>query len=165
MPLPDRPVSGESIATEWGTEIHDRVLAAKGTWVHGTSQSVDALEKLNLDNIDDDPGGWLDAGNDQVEVPPDAQGLYLINILFRSVNGAASGEYTRCRVNLNGSPIAFQSIENEGGTNVYFAITVLAALTAGDILECYGEVRSGSNNADILITSFRTLRLTDALGA
>ncbi len=165
MPLPDRPVSGASIATGWGTEIHDRVLAAKGTWLHGTAQSVDPLEKLNLDNVDDDPGGWLDAANDRAEVPTDAQGLYLIVMAFNSVNGASSGELTRVSLNVNGVVVAYVSQENDGATNIKLSLTALVQLTAGDLLECYGEVRGGSNNATMTITSFRALRLTDALGA
>ncbi len=165
MPLPDRPVSGEPIATDWGTEIHDRVLAAKGTWLYGTAQAVDALEKLNLDNVTDDPGGWLDAANDRAEVPTDAQGLYLIVVAFNSVNGAASGELSRTRLNVNGAVVAYASQENEGATNIKFTLVTLVQLTAGDLLECYGEVRGGSNDATITITSFRALRLTDALGA
>lgn len=166
MPLPDRPVSGESIATEWGTEIHDRVLAAKGTWLTTTgANSVTTIEKLNLDTVADDPGGWVEPANDRAVVPTDAQGLYLLIVDFDTVNGD-EGDLTRGKIYLNGSVVANGVADNQGGVHVPFQAVWLGDLVAGDILEVYAETRpTGAAQANVQCVSFRAIRLTDALGA
>lgn len=166
MPLPDRPVDGEDIATDWGQDVHDRVFAAKGCWLHGTLQSVDAtLEKLNLDNADDDPGSWLDAANDRAEVPTGAEGLYHVSVDFNSVNGD-DGDLVRGFLYLNGANVGAAVGDSQDGVHIVFTLYKMLDLTAGDLLECYAQIRGpGGGSASVLVQSFRTLRATDALGA
>src|SRR5678815_750467 len=79
MPLPSRPVSITTIDSEWGQAVHDWTFAPAGCHVRnsGTVTKNSTPGILPLTEAVDDPGGWLDAANNQVIVPADKGGLYL----------------------------------------------------------------------------------------
>jgi hypothetical protein len=167
MPLPDRPVSGEVIAVDWGQEIHDRVLAAKGAEVNtGTTRTVSTTAaKCHLDVAVSDPGSFLDGLNDQVEVPTGGEGLYLITFTLDSVNGDTTSA-TRAHLYLNGSSVRQATESNEGAVHVSVTVTSLVALTAGDILSVFAQYRGTSGtNPTVQVTTFQLIRLTDDYGA
>jgi hypothetical protein len=165
MALPTRPSAGAPIATDWGDEINDRVLAASGGRFHGGTRTVAGTPlKVDLSVPDADPGGFLDAGNDRVEIPTDRQGLYLVNLILDSVNGDV-GDSTRAYLYLNGASIATGLEDNNGGTHIAVAVTVLQALTATDLLEVYAQRKGSGTAPTVKVNSLQLLRLTDDYGA
>lgn len=168
MALPDRPVDGAEIATDWGQAIHDRVFAPSGCDVKsgsavscGTSPTA-----LQLDSVNDDPGGYLDAANDRVEIPVDREGLYLGFAHGNTVNGSAgSGFQTRIHALLNGTEVGAGVSDNNGGANVAVLVTFVAVLAAGDHITFTGERKGSGTNPDVSIHSFTLLRIGAELGA
>lgn len=165
MPLPDRPVDGEDIATEWGQEIHDRVLAPKGVRAHGAGEQTvnTTIEKLNLDVADQDPGVWLDAANDRLVVPSGAEGLYVGTavITFRNTNAGVRGY-----VYVNGAQRWAQLEQGEGtGIFVHITISIFGHLVAGDVITCYANRRTSGSNPAIQVTTFGIARIGDDIGA
>lgn len=168
MPLPNRPVDGAEIATEWGQAIHDRVFAPSGCDVAGGASTSCGTSPaaLQLDSVNDDPGGYLDAANDRIEIPVDREGLYLAFVRGRSVNGSAgSGFETRISMLVNGSEVANGNEDNAGGVNVIIPITWVGALSAGDHITFTGVRRGGGTNPDVQILSIVLLRVGAELGA
>lgn len=164
MPLPTRPVSGAPIESEWGTEIHDRVLAAAGCALHGTTRTVGSTAlKVALDAIDDDPGGFSN-GSNGIEIPTDRQGLYLINVIGQTVNGDV-GSVTRFFVYLNGTAYAAASTSDEGAVNLLVPITVILPLVATDVIEVYAQNTGGGTTPTVRVNQLQMVRITDAYGA
>lgn len=168
MTLPDRPVPSATIESDWGQAVHDYTFAPSGCRVHSsaaTTCSTTAL-KLQLDTVDDDPGGYLDAANDQIEVPAGGGGLYHVFVEGNTVNGSSgSGFGTRIFLDVNGTTVSRGFEDNEGATNVVVPITWVGDLSAGDILTVKGQRRGGGSNPSVNITSLIMYRLGAELGA
>jgi hypothetical protein len=166
MPLPDRPVSHAAIESVWGQAIHDYTFAPSGCEVHGTTNSgVSTVSKLTLSVADDDPGGYLDAGNNQVEVPTGGEGLYAVFVRVTSVNGSSgSGRATRGFLRLNGSDVTIATVDNAGGTTVMLTLVAHVVLVAGDILTVYGEKIGSGSNPDVAMDSFVLYRVGAEFG-
>jgi hypothetical protein len=168
MTLPDRPVDGAEIATDWGQEIHDRVFAPSGCEVHsgaarscGTSQTA-----LNLDVVDDDPGGYLSAADDWVEIPTAREGLYHAYAQCNTVNGSAgTGFQTRFHMTVNGTNVSSGIEDNNGGTNVVVPVGWVGILAAGDQIRFTAQRKGSGSNPDCSVTSFVLYRVGAELGA
>ena len=163
----DRPVSGATIDSEWGQDVHDRVHAPKGCRVHGDALSLStssSLVTLHLTTADDDPGGWLDAANYRIECPTGAGGLYVVTARINSVDGDI-GDKVRAYMLLNGTAIAGDSTDSYEGANQPFTITAMPVLSAGDrIIIRAGKVGSGANPS-VSVLSLVAARIGDELGA
>jgi hypothetical protein len=167
MPLPDRPVANTTIDSDWGQQVHDWTFAPKGADLGTavTTQTVSAtIGHLNLDQANDDPGGWLDAANDQAVVPTGADGLYLAVLSINTVGGGA-GTKTRGYLFLNGVSYAAVLTENEGGSNVTITIVTFIPLTAGDILQAWAERKESGTNPTVKVNFLRLLRVGNEYGA
>ena len=168
MPLPDRPVANTTIDSEWGQAVHDYTFAPSGCKVHGASNSSVGTtnSKMPLAIADDDPGGFLDAANNQVEIPTDKGGLYVTYVQGNTVNGSAGdGFQTRFHIYLNGSPVASASNDNAAGVNTAIPVTYWGELSAGDILSVYSQRRGGGTNPDTQVISMIVLRVGAEFGA
>ena len=140
MPLPDRPVTITTIDSEWGQAVHDYTFAPKGCDVYSTTVNNPDMtpDDSYLDLVYDDPGGgFLDAANNQVEVPTGGEGLYFVDVRVNAVNGGANTQ-TRAYIYLNGSPWRSGLEDNNGGTNVVVGVGGIINLTAGDTLQLPG---------------------------
>jgi hypothetical protein len=159
MPIPDTPVSGEPIASEWGIDIHERVFAPKGCRVSGGGSTVTsaAITIQKLDTADDDPGGWLDDANDRLVVPTGAEGLYISSVVASSVNGVDGGQ-TRLFIYVNGSEVSRTLEDHETGLTVTLTIPYIAELTAGDIITYRAKKYGTGANPTVTIQSARFLR-------
>ena len=75
MPLPDRPVAGADIETEWGQAVHDYTFAPSGCRCTGGAVSVTSSTPvvLPIDTATEDPGGYVDTAANNVEVPVGAK--------------------------------------------------------------------------------------------
>lgn len=166
MALPDRPVSGAPIESVWGQTIHDRVLAATGCdLTTATTRTVNSTPgKCHLDVANDDPAGFLDAGNDRAEVPTGAEGLYLLMLTFNSVNGDV-GDSVRAYIYKNGTSIAEAVTPSNAGTNVKVIIPTFLALVATDLIEVYAARIGSGTTPTVKVISLQMIRLTDAYGA
>jgi hypothetical protein len=165
MPLPDRPVSHAAIESVWGQAIHDYTFAPAGGAFHSvTTNTVGGTPgKLHLDLAYDDPGGYLDAANDQLEVPTGGEGLYVIFISINAVNGDA-GTQTRGILRVNGTQVTSGIEDNDDGTNVTIPVMWLGELTAGDILTVYGQRRGSGTNPTTHITTLQMARIGAEFG-
>lgn len=166
MTLPDRPVDGAEIATQWGQEIHDRVLAPAGCEVHSSVAGAVGTSPLQVDLsvADEDPGGFL--GSDLIEIPTDRGGIYDVFVRGNSVNGSAgSGFATRFILDLNGSTISTGIASNEGATNVTVPVSWMGVLSAGDQLKIYAQRIAGGTNPDVRVLSMIVLRRGAEFGA
>jgi hypothetical protein len=163
---PTRPVSGASIAVDWGDEVHDRTFAPKGTRCNSvTARTVGTPSiKQNLDAALDDPGSWLDVANDQLEVPSGADGLYIGYVAVDSVNGDA-GTSTRVSVLLNGTSTWSGTTPNEGGSHVLVTVPIGGNLTAGDIITVFANRLGSGTNMSVVVDEVFLVRQGDELGA
>lgn len=146
MPDPTRPVAGAPIDTDWGQQIHDRVFQPKGVRCHnaGTQSVGTTFEQLQIDIVDDDPGGWLD--DDKYIVPTGAAGLYAYWLRV-SANGS-DGEAIRIELRLNGTADSSIPFVMDAGTSV-FSMAGIIDLSAGDELEVYAKTSSGTSTTVI----------------
>jgi len=166
MPLPDRPVSHASIESVWGQQVHDYTFAPAGCTVSGAASTVNAtVEQLNLDVGDDDPGGYLDAANNRLEVPTNGAGFYTAFVRGNAVNGTADTTETRFILRLNGSDISTGINTNQGGTNVTVPVTWMGDLVAGDQLTVWAQRKGASSSPAVTVLSFTIVRLGAELGA
>ena len=165
MPLPDRPVAGADIETDWGQQVHDYTFAPKGCKISGATRTVNTTpDVVDLSVADADPGGFLDALNDRLEVPTGGEGLYQVGVRLNSVNGDA-GTQTRVYINLNGSNYASAIEDNDGGVNIVVALTIPMELAAGDLLKIYGQRRGTGTNPTVHVLEFTLIRLGAEFGA
>ncbi len=168
MALPDRPVDGAEIATDWGQEIHDRTFAPSGCQVHSSSavSCGTTPTQLNLDVVDEDPGGFLVAASDRITIPTGREGLYQVFVQGNSVNGSAgSGFQTRCFLLKNGATLSTGIEDNAGGTNEVVPITWIGTLAAADQLTVFGQRRGGGTNPSVSVLSFILVRIGAEIGA
>lgn len=167
MPIPDRPVSGASIESVWGQDIHDRTFSPAGCHVHGASASnvSTTYAGLDLDTVDSDPGGYLDAANDAVEIPTDRQGLYLGVVQYRTTTGT-DGQAVACSYALNGTPQAAVTIDCLTGAAPQGTLTFIETLVAGDVFTFQArKLASGGATPTVQVLAFRLIRVGDDYGA
>ncbi len=166
MPLPTRPVAGAEIATEWGQEIHDRVLAPKGVIAHGAAgRTVSTTPAgLDLDTADSDPGGWL-VGGDIIEVPTGAEGLYLVNPSYY-VTGGTTGQEIAATIALNGPIIAGVAIPCITSVSTQGNFSLVLTLAAGDQISAQAR-KSASGGADptVQLIGMSVIRIGNEVGA
>lgn len=164
MPIPDRPVSGASIESVWGQDIHDRTFSPAGCAVTtGSPHAVgSAWVGLNLDTVNEDPGGYLDAANTQIEIPTDRQGLYLLAANF-NVQGSVDDQVIRVGFTLNGSLLSQTIVYGETGQEVNGLLSGHMVLVAGDILDFQAK-RVGAPNVTATC-SVSLIRVGDDYGA
>ena len=168
MSLPTRPVSGAAIATDWGDEIHDRVLAASGcdVWSSGARSTGTTAIKQNIDMAHSDPGGYLDAANDQVVIPTGKEGLYLVILRGQSINGSSgTNNATRALLHVNGTNVASGLEDNQDGVAVSIIVPYLQHFSAGDIVQVWAQRRGSGSNPDFNVASLQLVRITDDYGA
>lgn len=166
MTLPSRPVANTTIDSEWGQAVHDWTFAPAGAHVRnsGTVTKNSTPGILPLTEAVDDPGGWLDAANNQVIVPADKGGLYLVVLVIDSVNGTA-GDGTRAFISLNGGLINRALEDSEGGTHIKVTVVALLPLTPGDILQGWCARKGSGTAPTVYIDAYQFLRLGDGYGA
>jgi len=123
-------------------------------------------QKCHMDTVNSDPAGFLDAANDQAEVPTGMDGLYLLVSRLNSVDGSAGdGFQTRQYIYVNGSAVASTVEDNAAGTNIVVTVTCLLSLTAGDIITVFAQRRGSGTNPTVQLISFQLLRLGSDYGA
>lgn len=168
MPLPDRPVAGADIETEWGQAVHDYTFAPTGgEFTTVTTRTVGSTAggfHCHLDIATDDPAGFLALG-DALEVPAGAEGLYFAFLRLDSVNGDADVSLTRAFLRINGVNYTHGDATNEGGTHVIAAVNTLIPLTAGDIIEVYAQQKDSATDPTVKVLDLRLLRAGAGYGA
>lgn len=167
MPIPDRPVDAAEIATEWGQEIHDRTFAPKGTSLVGAGVSAaDNTEvAIPITGVTQDPGGWYDSGAHLAEVPPDAEGLYLMSALFATddLDETAS---CRCYIHVNGALTHMATEAGQGGTAIQIPVNGHLVLAAGDQITVTGRKIGTAGGAVIIsLVNLSLIRVGSEYGA
>ncbi len=168
MTAPDRPVDGAEIATDWGQQVHDFTFAPSGFSVHGAANNTvgTSFSKMPLAVAYEDPGGFLDGANNQIEIPTDRGGLYSGFVTMNTANGSAgAGFSTRSVLRVNGSDVASAKEDNNGGSNVKFSIDFLVVLAAGDILTIYSQRIGAGTSPDVTVELFNAIRVGYEFGA
>ncbi len=152
MPLPDRPVSHASVESVWGQAVHDYTFAPAGVLCHtGSATSVSTTYLgLNLNTADEDPGGYLNVGLTQIEIPTNGDGLYSLSTIF-SVTGTVDGQIVLAGFALNGTIATRDIIYGETGSTVQGLVACHINLTAGDILD-FRAKRVGAPNVSVSAT-------------
>lgn len=167
MPLPDRPVSGASIASEWGQAIHDYTFAPKGCEASGGAvtcvQNVDTA--LPLDTAVSDPGGFVNTTLDRIVIPTGGEGLYLV-ILTIEETGGVTGDSIRAMIYINGAYVTSISTPMDTGSSNGISVPYFAQLSAGDIITPRA-VKRGSTGASpsVNVVSLQVVRLGAEYGA
>jgi hypothetical protein len=167
MPVPTRPVSAATIASEWGQQVHDYTFAPAGCRVSGVGifmLTANAYRDGSVNTADEDPAGYLDAANDRVEVPADGAGLYLIILSAITDHGAASDE-TGIVMRLNGSEIGRVQVGNEDETEVSMQMTLVEPLTVGDQISLRCRQIGSGTRAAVAVRSLTLIRIGAELGA
>lgn len=164
MPVPDRPVTLTTIASEWGQEVHDRVFAPKGCKVSGTAITMagaGAQSTLDLSTAVDDPGGWL--GTDELVVPDEAEGLYTVSLRCNTVDGAS--DKTRIFLRVNGAEVARGIEDNSGSTNVPLSVSTHLELVATDSIDVRAQQVGSGARADVRVVELSLIRIGAEYGA
>ena len=161
MADPTRPVAGAPIDTDWGQQIHDRVFQPKGLRCHnaGTQSIGGTFEQLQIDIVDDDPGGWLD--DDKYVVPTGYAGLYAW-WLTCSVDGS-DGEYIRLEIRVNGTAVPPSQRFITDSAAIMVCLSGLMELTAGDEIDVWA--RYSASSAVTVIRQFDFLIQGTSIGA
>ena len=168
MPVPTRPTDGAEIATDWGQAIHDYTFAPTGVEASGAAVAMLAAAAnrvLPLDTPDDDPGGWLDAANDRLEAPDDAEGLYLCRVLVAAVDGGGSDEIV-AELLFNGANVMRMGpVESLGATTIPVQGTTFLRIVPGDLIQVRARQVGSGARADVDIRSIILVRQGAELGA
>lgn len=167
MPVPSRPVTATTIASEWGQQVHDYTFAPAGCRVSGVGQFMltgNAYRDLDLSVADEDPAGYLDVANSRVEVPTDGAGLYLIVLSAITDHGAASDE-TGIVLRVNGTEVGRVQVGNEDETDVSMQLTLIEPLTVGDQISLRGRQIGSGARAATAVRSLTLVRIGAELGA
>lgn len=167
MPLPTRPVDAADIETEWGQQVHDYTFAPKGCEVSGGSRTVSNVTgglRISFDTAVNDPGGFHDVVAGNLTVPTGGEGLYIMFLVVDSVNGT-TGDETRAFLYINGVARAHSLEDNAGGTHIRITVSVLAQLTAGDIITAYAQKKGTGTNPTVYVESLRIARIGADYGA
>lgn len=164
MPAPTRPVAAATIATDWGQAVHDFVFAPAGCRVAGSVTNIGSTEgRLDLSTATDDPGGYLTAASDELEIPTDGGGLYLI---AGTVQIDETDYRVRIRVYLNGVSIVSLLEYGDGASAVAIPLpTDLYELADGDVIHVTAQRTTGSGNVEARVLRFSLLRVGYELGA
>jgi hypothetical protein len=165
MPTPTEPVSGATIASAWGSSIHNYVYNPAGFIGSGdpvTMLTAQAYRDLPLDATSD-PGSWYDAGNDRAIVPNDGAGLYLIVATCISDGGATTGT-TGVVLRRNGSEIGRAQADNEGSNDVGLTVVAVEALEEGDIISMRGRNLGTGTLPSVRIRRLTILKLGNEIG-
>lgn len=168
MAVPDRPDPGESIASEWGDAVHDYTFAPSGASVYGDANTslTTTFSKMSLNHVNEDPGGYLDNANNQVEIPTGGEGLYIIDVTISTINGSAGAGFgTRAQLRLNGNGVAHGKEDNNGGTAVRFNLGCIRVLAATDILSVYCQKIGSGTAPDATVVDFTLVRIGAEFGA
>lgn len=170
MALPTRPVSGASIESTWGQAVHDYTFAPAGCRAHSGSATTLpnslATVKINLDVADDDPGGYVDTANDQVEIPTNGEGLYHLSVRCTQTSG--TGSAWRFKIFINGSIYTHINFDvNSDGSQTQNAIGIdLPDMAAGDIVSIHGnKIGASGPDPNVSITHFQLRRVGAEYGA
>ena len=144
MTMPDRPDPGEATLAAWGRDVHDAVFTPLGTRVAGgaTLSVGTTLAKLPLNTAIDDPGGWLDATNDQVTVSE--AGLYEFSLDVRTDEGTAANR-TRVHMRRNGVRVVGFFVDQDGAAFEVDGRGGLIQLAGGDVIEVWASTTGGAN--------------------
>ena len=164
MPAPSRPVTATTIASAWGQPTHDAVFAPVGCRLYGAVTNIGSTEaRVDLSSATDDPGSFLNAGSDQLEIPTDGGGLYLI----AGVLQIDETDYrVRLKLYLNGSPIVSMLEFGDGASSVAVPLpTDLYELADGDVLYVTAQRTTGSGNVEVRVLRLSLLRVGYELGA
>lgn len=169
MDVPTRPVASADIETQWGQAIHDATFAPGGCLAKsGSPRTMGAgnpssFLKLNLDDALDDPGGYLAAASDQIEVPTNGGGLYLWLVAWNTDNGEDGGE-TNVQLRINGDAVAAGQIGQEGAVAVKQATFWAGVLSDADVLSVYARQIGTGDRADVHVIHSLLTRLGAELG-
>lgn len=164
MPAPTRPVTGATIASSWGQPTHDFTFAPVGCRLAGSLTNIGSTEaRVDLSTATDDPGGFLVAASDELEVPTDGGGLYLIS----GVVQIDETDYrVRIRVYLNGVAIMSLLEYGDGSSSVAIPLpTDLYELADGDVIYITAARTTGSGNVETRVLRLSLLRVGYELGA
>lgn len=167
MPVPTRPVDGAEIATEWGQAVHDYTFAPTGCEVNGGVVAMAAAAAntiLPIDTGNDDPGGWLDAANDRIEAPDDAEGLYIVRPFVAAVDGGGSDEIV-AELLFNGTNILRMGpVESLGATTIPVTGVTWVRIVPGDIMQVRARQVGSGARADVDLRSLLVMRVGAELG-
>lgn len=163
MPDPTRPVAGAPIDTDWGQQVHDATFTPKGCRVSsGSAVSVGtSYAQCQLNNADDDPGGWL--ASDVLTVPAGAGGLYLIAMAATTSSGDEPYT-TTVQLRANGGEVGRVTIQNDNSGVAYGQIVTIRDLAAGDVLAFYAK-KSGGSNPSVFVRTASVIRVGSEFGA
>jgi hypothetical protein len=168
MPVPSRPVTSTVIASAWGQGVHDYTFAPSGCDVTtATTRTVNTTvggQKCHLDVANEDPGGYLDAPNDRLEIPTNGEGLYYGHIWLDSVDGTA-GDQTRVYLYINGVEGPNAIGDNDGGVHIAVILPFLEVFAAGDQIEVYAQKRGSGTNPTVYVRGFKMIRVGAEVGA
>ena len=164
MPAPTRPVTATTIASAWGQATHDATFAPVGCRLSGALTNIGSTEaRVDLSTATDDPGGFLNAGSDELEIPTDGAGLYLV----AGVIQIDETDYrVRIRVYLNGVAIMSLLEFGDGSSSVAIPLpTDLYEFADGDVLYVTAQRTTGSGNVEVRVLRLSLLRVGYELGA
>lgn len=141
MPIPTEPVGGASIASVWGSAIHNATFTPAGFIGAGdpvTMLAAEAYRDIPFDATVD-PGGWYNgSGAGSADVPAEGAGLYLIVVHVVSDGGATTGK-TSLVLWRNGTEIARAQEDNEGTLDLGLTLVALEVLEEGDAIRMRGR--------------------------
>lgn len=168
MPVPDRPVSGASIESVWGQDIHDRTFSPKGCFVHGAAATTIASTAtgLDLDTANEDPGGWLGGPipGETLEVPTGAEGLYVLSASY-DVAGVDS-QFVYISYALNGSFAGAITVAAKSSVTMQGIISAQELLSAGDVLSTQAfKITVTGSACTVRCKSFKLARIGHEYGA
>jgi hypothetical protein len=164
MPTPTEPVSGATIASAWGSAIHNYVFNPAG-FIGGTGGAVTMLAGEAYTDIPfdatSDPGTWY--GSDTAVVPNDGAGLYLIVASLVSDGGATTGT-TGVVLRRNGSEIGRAQADNEGSNDVGLTVVAVEALEEGDVISLRGRNLGTGTRPDVYVRRITIVKLGNEIG-
>jgi hypothetical protein len=166
MPVPTRPVDDAVIATAWGQEVHDYTFAPAGCKVGGAAVEMltgGTFRVLPLDTALDDPGGWLNAAADRVDVPTDRAGLYVITVAARTQFGS-SADKTRIRLRVNGIQVGLAIEDQSGSTSIPIILSGIVELSAADQVDVWAQQVGSGTRSDVNVETLTLVRVGSELG-
>jgi hypothetical protein len=164
MPTPTEPISGASIASAWGSSIHQYVFTPAG-FIGGSGGAVTMLAGEAYTDIPfdatSDPGTWY--GADTAVVPADGAGLYLIVASLVSDGGATTGT-TGVVLRRNGSEIGRAQAANEGANDVGLTVVAIEALDDADVISLRGRNLGTGTRPDVYVRRLTIIKLGNEIG-
>jgi len=168
MPVPTRPVTGASIASEWGQWVHDFAFAPAGCKVTGgqvsQAASPGSVIILPLDTAVDDPGGYADLANNRLVIPPDGDGIY--HVIGKVAANDGGTDIGRAWLYINGAESSVSPIATyDGGVTIITTILDVVELVEGDLLTIRSKQYGSGARADVWVSSLMILRVGAEFGA